>query len=192
MPTTTSIDTGAEHLACWITAVGQRLHRLPTTDPAILFAHAMSGFLAIGRASLALLTTSANPADIRDHDLVFEITADAERWLTDAATEPVVNQITDRGEHIQRYLSPAALDTVAKERLRHCAQTTAIHTRDVLMGVDNDSAVPPEMRDLAHDLAARANVIATVYADDPQQLLSISDRCPALSRGAEQKELDPA
>ncbi|WP_157172286.1 hypothetical protein [Nocardia pneumoniae] len=176
MPTATSIDTGAEHLACWVTVVGQRLNQLPTADPDVLLAHAMSGFLAIGRASLALLTTSLNPTDIRDHDLVFEITADAERWLTDAATEPVVNRITDRGEHIQRYLSPAALDTVAKARLRHCAQSTAIHTRDLLIGIDNDPTVPADIRDLARDLAARANVIATVYADDPQQLLSMSNR----------------
>ncbi|WP_454197372.1 hypothetical protein [Nocardia sp. Marseille-Q1738] len=176
MPTATSIDTGAEHLACWVTVVGQRLHQLPTGNPDVLLAHAMSGFLAIGRASMALLTTSLNPTDIRDHDLVFEITADAERWLTDAATEPVVNQVTDRGEHIQRYLSPAALDTVAKARLRHCAQATAIHTRDLLISIDNDPTVPAEIRDLARDLAARANVIATVYADDPQQLLSMINR----------------
>lgn len=176
MTTATSIDIGAEHLACWVTVVGQRLHQLPPANPNVLLAHAMSGFIAIGRASMALLTTSANPTDIRDHDLVFEITADAERWLTDAATESIVNRVTDRGEHIQRYLSPAALDTVAKARLRRCAQATAIHTRDLLAGIDADPTASEEIRDLAKDLAARANIIATVYADDPQQLLPMSSR----------------
>ncbi len=131
---------------------------------------------------MALLTTSANPTDIRDHDLVFEITADAERWLTDAATESVVNQITDRGEHVQRYLTPAALDTVAKARLRRCAQATAIHTRDLLAGIAADPEASDEIRDLTRDLAARANIIATVYADDPQQLRSMSSRSAARPR----------
>ncbi|WP_028476919.1 hypothetical protein [Nocardia sp. CNY236] len=176
MPTATSIDTGAEHLATWITVVGQRLHRLPEAEPSVLLAHAMSGFLAIGRASMTLLITSANPTDIREHDLVFEITAEAEQRLTDAATERIVNQITDRGEHIQQYLGPAALDAMAKARLRHCAQATAIHTRDLLIGIDDDPAVPGDIGNLARDLATRANLIATVYADDPHQVLAVSSR----------------
>ncbi|WP_280365252.1 hypothetical protein [Nocardia abscessus] len=65
---------------------------------------------------------------------------------------------------------------MAKARLRRCAPATAIHTRDLLIGVDADPTASDEIRDLARDLAARANIIATVYADDPQQLLSMSSR----------------
>ncbi|WP_406231433.1 hypothetical protein [Nocardia sp. NBC_01009] len=168
-------DTGAEHLTCWVSMVGQRLPCRSSGPAEQLLAHALSGFLAVGRASLALLTTARGPDCVRGHDLVYEITADAEMWLTDAAGERTVNVITDRGETLYEFLTPTDLDDHAATELRRAAHATALRIYGLLTAVGNDPAHDSGVRDVAHHMAAGADLIAKVYHDNEPERHLLSE-----------------
>jgi hypothetical protein len=166
--TTTVIDVGGEKLALWVAATGHEVARLSPQPAPIMLARALSGFLAIGRASMLLLTTTTDPEHIRIHDLAYEITANAEMWLTETVGDTLTSRYTDRGDHLHPFISDPALTAAARTRLQQTAHSTAAATRDLLARISADPSVQPALRHLARDMGSGADTIAKLYDDDPR------------------------
>jgi hypothetical protein len=175
--TVTHVDVEGEQLANWVEATGVRLSQTPREPVEVVFAHVLSGFLAIGRAALQLTAISGQSIRASCHDVVFNITADAEVWIVGAVGAVTIARNSDRGEHLYDTVGDTASSPAAQRRLQHAAYLTASTTHKLLTGLHADPALTGSLRALVRNLATGAGMIADLYgeAQHSQHIVSKPD-----------------
>jgi acyl-CoA reductase-like NAD-dependent aldehyde dehydrogenase len=145
------------------------LRRLPPLPGPARLAYAIRGFQAGGFISLPLLEAANDPAEQLSHRMVNEIAGDAIGYLTDSIGPAVAARYRAQFDPDTRVPAAGELDGGTRTRLRQAARDAATTTRELLAALRHDESALPDVRADAEDMHSGADLIATIYDDDPRK-----------------------
>ncbi|TDP31560.1 hypothetical protein [Nocardia ignorata] len=174
-------DADAQHTIAWVNSHTDQLRQLPSLPVPIRFAHAMNAFAAIGVAASLLYRTTDDEAEQRQHWHIVEIGDDAPDHLANGAGAPVVRRYCYAEDQPlpPGLITPDDLTEAARTQLRRAARDTAAALKDLLHAISSDGSVPPDLRLIATDTFHAANLVSTMYDDDPRKARLICETLPA-------------
>ncbi|MEU4345439.1 hypothetical protein AB0H00_30010 [Nocardia sp. NPDC023852] len=145
------------------------LRQLPPLPGPARLAYAIRGFQAAGFISLPLLAAASDLAEQRNHRMVNEIAGDAIGYLTDSIGPTVAARYCAQFDPQTRIPAAGDLDSDTRTQLRQAARDAAAATRELLAALHHDESALPDIRSDAEDMYSGADLIATIYDDDPRK-----------------------